>query len=143
LQTKESYHIGPFTLDSVAKQPINTLEALKKYDLAIIAKPTEAFSESEKQVLDQYIVDGGKTIWLIDQVVAEMDSLYSPTGSAMAFSRDLNLNDFFFKYGVRIYPDLVKGEKDGEEYQRVYYNGLIGILVKEVQDLKRRLAALE
>ena len=111
LQTKESYHIGPFTLDSVAKQPINTLEALKKYDLAIIAKPTEAFSESEKQVLDQYIVNGGKTIWLLDQVVAEMDSLYSPTGSAMAFSRDLNLNDFFFKYGVRIYPDLIKDEQ--------------------------------
>jgi gliding-associated putative ABC transporter substrate-binding component GldG len=111
LQTKESYHIGPFTLDSVAKQPINTLEALKKYDLAIIAKPTEAFSESEKQVLDQYIVSGGKTIWLIDQVVAEMDSLYSPTGSALVFPRDLNLNDFFFKYGVRIYPDLVKDEQ--------------------------------
>ena len=111
LQTKESYHIGPFTLDSVAKQPINTLSALKKYDLAIIAKPTEAFSESEKQVLDQYIVNGGKTIWLIDQVVAEMDSLYSPTGSALAFPRDLNLNDFFFKYGVRIYPDLVKDEQ--------------------------------
>jgi gliding-associated putative ABC transporter substrate-binding component GldG len=111
LQTKESYHIGPFTLDSVAKQPVNTLEALKKYDLAIIAKPTEAFSEGEKQVLDQYIVNGGKTIWLIDQVVAEMDSLYSPTGSAMAFPRELNLNDFFFKYGVRFYPDLVKDEQ--------------------------------
>ena len=111
LQTKESYHIGPFTLDSVAKQPLNTLTELKKYDLAIIAKPTEAFSESEKQVLDQYIINGGKTIWLIDQVVAEMDSLYSPTGSALAFPRDLNLNDFFFKYGVRIYPDLVKDEQ--------------------------------
>ncbi|HBS53697.1 MAG TPA: gliding motility-associated ABC transporter substrate-binding protein GldG, partial [Flavobacterium sp.] len=111
LQTKESYHIGPFTLDSVAKQPLNTLTELKKYDLAIIAKPTEAFSESEKQVLDQYIINGGKTIWLIDQIVAEMDSLYSPTGSALAFPRDLNLNDFFFKYGVRIYPDLVKDEQ--------------------------------
>ena len=111
LQTKESYHIGPFTLDSVAKQPLNTLTELKKYDLAIIAKPTEAFSESEKQVLDQYIINGGKTIWLIDQVVAEMDSLYSLTGSALAFPRDLNLNDFFFKYGVRIYPDLVKDEQ--------------------------------
>jgi gliding-associated putative ABC transporter substrate-binding component GldG len=111
LQTKESYHIGPFTLDSVAKQPLNSLTELKKYDLAIIAKPTEAFSESEKQVLDQYIIGGGKTIWLIDQVVAEMDSLYSPTGSALAFPRDLNLNDFFFKYGVRIYPDLVKDEQ--------------------------------
>jgi gliding-associated putative ABC transporter substrate-binding component GldG len=56
-------------------------------------------------------VNGGKTIWLIDQVVAEMDSLYSPTGNALAFPRDLNLNDFFFKYGVRFYPDLVKDEQ--------------------------------
>lgn len=111
LQTKESYHIGPFTLDSVAKEPVNSLEALKKYDLAIIAKPTETFSESEKQVVDQYIVNGGKMIWLIDQVVAEMDSLYSPTGNTLAFPRDLNLNDFFFKYGIRIYPDLVKDEQ--------------------------------
>lgn len=111
LQTKESYHIGPFTLDSVAKQPISTLVALKKYDLAIIAKPTEAFSESEKQVMDQYLMGGGKTIWLVDQVVAEMDSLYNPTGSTLAFPRDLNLNDFLFKYGIRIYPDLVKDEQ--------------------------------
>lgn len=111
LQTKASYHIGPFTLDSVSKQPTKTLEALQKYDLAVIAKPTESFSESEKQVLDQYIVNGGKTIWLLDQVLAEMDSLYSPTGSTLAFPRNLNLNDFFFKYGVRLYPDLIKDER--------------------------------
>ena len=42
-----------------------------------------------------------------------------------------------------VYPYLVKGEKDGHEYQRVHYNGLIGVLVKEVQDLKRRVVALE
>ena len=40
------------------------------------------------------------------------------------------------------YPDLVKGEKDGAEYQRVNYNGLIGVLVKEVQELNRRKEAL-
>ncbi len=111
LQTKETYHIGPFTLDSVAKQPTNTLEALKKYDLAVIAKPTESFTESEKQVLDQYIVHGGKTIWLVDQVIVELDSLYNSSGSTLAFPRELNLSDFFFKYGVRIYPDIVKDEQ--------------------------------
>lgn len=111
LQVKESYHIGPFTLDSVAKKPIGSLEALEKYDLAIIAKPTETFSEAEKQVLDQYIINGGKTLWLIDQVSAEMDSLYNPSGATLAFPRDLNLNDLFFKYGVRINPDLVKDEQ--------------------------------
>ncbi|MCF8322356.1 MAG: gliding motility-associated ABC transporter substrate-binding protein GldG [Flavobacterium sp.] len=111
LQVRESYHIGPFTLDSVAKNPSGSLEALQKYDLAIIAKPTEAFSDSEKQVLDQYIIHGGKTIWLLDQVNMEMDSLYTSSGSNLAFPRDLNLNDLFFKYGVRINPDLVKDEQ--------------------------------
>jgi len=111
LQIRESYHIGPFTLDSVAKSPVNILEALKKYDLAVIAKPTEAFSDSEKQVLDQFIINGGKTIWLVDQVVAEMDSLYNDAGATLAFPRDLNLNDMFFKYGIRINPDIVKDEQ--------------------------------
>lgn len=104
---KDNYYIGPFTLDSVAKSPDNTLKYLKKYDLAIIAKPTEAFSDEEKQVLDQYIVNGGKTIWLVDQVNMEMDSLYNESGTNLAFPRDLNLNDMFFKYGIRIKPDLI------------------------------------
>lgn len=111
LQIRESYHIGPFTLDSVAKDPKGSLNALQKYDLAIIAKPTETFSDSEKQVLDQFIINGGKTLWLIDQVNAEMDSLYNPSGSTLAFPRDLNLNDMFFKYGFRINPDIVKDEQ--------------------------------
>lgn len=111
LQIRESYHIGPFTLDSVAKNPAGSLEALQKYDLAIIAKPTEKFSDEEKQVLDQFIINGGKTLWLVDQVTAEMDSLYNETGSTLAFPKDLNLNDMFFKYGIRINPDLVKDER--------------------------------
>jgi gliding-associated putative ABC transporter substrate-binding component GldG len=110
MQVRESYHIGPFTLDSVASNPMASLQALKKYDLAIIAKPTEKFSDEEKQVLDQYIVNGGKTLWLIDQVNIEMDSLYNENGTALAFPNDLNLNDMFFKYGFRISPDLIKDE---------------------------------
>ncbi len=105
---RENYYIGPFTLDSVAKSPQNTIKELKKYDLAIIAKPTESFSDEEKQVLDQFIINGGKTLWLIDQVAMEMDSLYTETGSNLAYPRDLGLNDMFFKYGIRIKPDLVK-----------------------------------
>jgi gliding-associated putative ABC transporter substrate-binding component GldG len=107
---KESYYIGPFTLDSVAKQPTQTLEALKKYDLAVIAKPTEGFTEEEKQVLDQYIMNGGKTLWLVDVVSADMDSLYNETGTILASQRELNLTDMFFKYGIRINPLLIKDE---------------------------------
>ena len=104
---RDNYFIAPFTLDSVSKKPVETLEHLKKYDLAIIAKPTETFTDEEKQVLDQYIVNGGKTLWLIDQVNMEMDSLYNEAGANLAFPRDLNLNDMFFKYGLRLRPDLI------------------------------------
>lgn len=104
---RDNYYIGPFTLDSVAKSPNETLKYLKKYDLAVIAKPTEAFSDAEKQVLDQFIMNGGKTLWLVDQVAMEMDSLYNETGANLAFPRDLGLNDMFFKYGIRMKPDLI------------------------------------
>lgn len=107
-QVRENYFIGTFTLDSVAKKPNESLKYLKKYDLAIIAKPTEKFSDEEKLVLDQFIINGGKTLWLVDQVNIEMDSLYNDSGATLAFPFDLNLNDMFFKYGFRINPTLVK-----------------------------------
>ncbi len=109
-QVRENYFIGAFTLDSVASNPNKTLAELKKYDLAVIAKPTERFSEEEKEVLDQYIVNGGKTLWMVDAVQIDMDSLYNETGSTLAFPRDLNLNDMFFKYGFRLNPDMIKDE---------------------------------
>jgi gliding-associated putative ABC transporter substrate-binding component GldG len=107
-QVRENYFIGTFTLDSVAKKPNESLAYLKKYDLAIIAKPTEKFSDEEKLVLDQFVMHGGKTMWLVDQVNIEMDSLYNDSGATLAFPFDLNLNDMLFKYGVRINPTLVK-----------------------------------
>ena len=104
---RDYYNIGAITLDSVATNPQEVLNQLKSFDLALIAKPTEAFTEAEKYVLDQYIVGGGKSIWLLDPVQMQLDSLYNETGSSIALPRQLNLDDFFFKYGVRINPDLV------------------------------------
>ncbi|WP_445736856.1 gliding motility-associated ABC transporter substrate-binding protein GldG [Mariniflexile sp.] len=103
----EYYKIAPFTLDSVTKNPERTLKQLDTFDLIISAKPTEAFTEEEKQVLDQYTMNGGKSLWLIDAVAMEKDSLYNATGSNFAVTRELNLTDFFFKYGVRINPVIV------------------------------------
>ena len=100
------YFLAPFTLDSVAKQPQKTASQLTDYDLTIIAKPSEKFSEDEKYTLDQFIMQGGKTLWMLDNVMAELDSLMQ-TGEALAYPRDLGLTDFFFNYGVRINPDLV------------------------------------
>ncbi|SDL38574.1 gliding motility-associated ABC transporter substrate-binding protein GldG [Kriegella aquimaris] len=135
---KEYYNIGAITLDSVATNPQSTLDQLKTYDLALIAKPTEAFSDREKYVMDQYIVNGGKSVWLVDQVNMELDSLFNETGTALALPRNLNLNDFFFSYGVRINPVLVNdmyftqivlasGEGNDSQYNPVpwYYNPMV------------------
>ena len=103
----EYYFIAPFTLDSVASNAPKTLEKLQDFDLIISAKPTEAFSEEEKYVLDQYTMNGGKSLWLIDAVAMEKDSLYNETGKNFAVTRDLNLTDFFFKYGVRVNTVMV------------------------------------
>jgi gliding-associated putative ABC transporter substrate-binding component GldG len=107
---RESYYIGTFTLDSLANKPIQTIEALQKYDMAIIAKPTEAFSDEEKQVIDQFIVNGGKTLWLVDAVKADMDSLFSQP-QILAYPLDLNLTDQLFQYGIRVNGQLVKDEQ--------------------------------
>ena len=129
---RDTYYIGPITLDSVATQPNETLKALNIYDLAIIAKPREKFTEAEKQVLDQFIMKGGKTLWLVDGTTAEMENLYNETGTTLAGINDLNLTDMFFKYGFRISPQLIKDEygtplklasgNEGSETQMETYN---------------------
>lgn len=99
--------LAKFTLDSVAANPQRTLRDLSSFDLAIIAKPTLAFTEQEKFTLDQFIVNGGKTLWMLDYVQAEMDSLMN-SGKMLAFPRDLNLTDLLFNYGVRINTALIQ-----------------------------------
>ena len=103
----KKYRLAKFTLDSVNKSPEKTLEQLKKFDLSIIAKPTEKFSPEEKLTLDQYIMNGGKTLWMIDNLSADTDSLYNQ-GKMLAFPRDLNLTDLLFSYGVRVNNKLVQ-----------------------------------
>ena len=106
-ELREYYNIGAITLDSVVANAETVLERLNDFDLALVAKPTESFSDEEKYVLDQFVVNGGKSVWLIDQVNMELDSLLNERGSAIATPRSLNLDDFFFGYGIRIKPVLV------------------------------------
>jgi ABC-2 type transport system permease protein len=103
----EYYYIAPYTLDSISINPQKSLKELSAFDLIIAAKPTQAFTEEEKYVLDQFSMNGGKSLWLIDNVIIEKDSLYNESGKSFAIARDLNLTDFFFKYGVRINPVLI------------------------------------
>lgn len=76
-------------------------------DVAIIAKPTLEFKESEKFKIDQFIMHGGKVIWLIDPLVAELDSIMAGKSSFVANERNLNLDDQLFEYGVRVNKELI------------------------------------
>ena len=103
----KKYRLAKFTLDSVASNPQKTLKDLRNYDLAIIAKPTERFTEEEKFTVDQFITNGGKSLWMIDNNYADTDSLYNE-GKMLAFPRDLNLTDLLFGYQVRVNNKLIQ-----------------------------------
>ena len=108
LKTAREYSfIAPFTLDSVATNPEKTLHDLEKFDLLLVPKPTEPFTDAQKQVVDQYIMNGGRALWLIDNVAVSLEDMYKTGGMTMAMPVNLNLTDMFFQYGFRINYTLV------------------------------------
>jgi gliding-associated putative ABC transporter substrate-binding component GldG len=96
---KPAYNLS---LIDIQKQPFISPE----FKALIVLKPKEAFSDLEKLKLDQYVMNGGKLLFFIDRLNAEMDSLQIKN-EVIAYDRDLQLNDFIFHYGVRINPDLL------------------------------------
>jgi gliding-associated putative ABC transporter substrate-binding component GldG len=78
-----------------------------KYDVLIVAQPTQPFSDMDKYVIDQFVMNGGKILWLIDATTASVDSLQSRT-EFFAMENQLRLNSLFFKYGVRLNANLIQ-----------------------------------
>lgn len=93
------YDIGDINLDSIVRIG-------EEASALVIAKPRAPFSEKDKFKIDQYIMNGGKILWLIDPLRIDLDSL---RGKASYFPTEYNLNleDMFFAYGVRIQPNMV------------------------------------
>jgi ABC-2 type transport system permease protein len=83
------------------------LNALDEYAVVVIAKPEGYFPEKDKFIIDQYIMKGGKVIWLVEWMHISMDSLSSKP-MQMAMLNDINLDDQLFNYGIRINPDLIQ-----------------------------------
>ena len=77
-----------------------------KYEAIIIAKPDSVFSEKDKFIIDQFVMRGGKVLWLVDPVFASMDSIQD-ANATVGIVNELNLEDQFFRYGVRMNTDLV------------------------------------
>lgn len=106
----ENYDAGPIIPKNQTELSLADVPLLKQMSALVIAKPRKAFTDGEKVILDQYIMNGGKTLWMIDAVNAEMDTLMR-SEKLMPYPVDLNLTDFFFNYGIRINPALVKDVK--------------------------------
>jgi gliding-associated putative ABC transporter substrate-binding component GldG len=75
------------------------------YSAVVIVKPMDKFTDEDKFKLDQYVMNGGRLLFFVDVLYAERDSLQN--GELIAYSRDLNLNDLLFRFGVRINTDLI------------------------------------
>ncbi len=97
----KNYRTGIFDL----KTGILNADTIKTL---IIVKPSSAFTEKDKVKIDQYIMQGGKVMWFVDRLYAEFDSLLRSRTDFVAFDKNLELDDIFFKYGVRINSDLLQ-----------------------------------
>ena len=118
----------------------NDLNVLNRDDIAclVIAKPDSAFDDASKFIIDQYIMRGGKVLWLLDNVFANLDSIGSKNYT-VAYPYDLNLYDQLFKYGIRINPTVIQdnecarikidygnfGTQSAEEFAPWYYYPVI------------------
>ncbi len=96
---------GDFNVTQVSTSEL--VGTSKRIDILIVAGPKQPFLESDKFLIDQYFMGGGKIMWLIDPVLVNADSL-SNGYQTYAFPVDLNLGDQFFKYGVRLNYELLQ-----------------------------------
>jgi len=119
-------------------------------DILLIVKPTITFTDEEKLKIDQYLMRGGKVLCFIDELQAEQDSL-SIKSQVIAYERNLNLQDIFFSYGVRINPDLVMdlqcdflpfavgGNTSSPQYEFLHWNYFPLFESKSTHDINKNL----
>ncbi len=131
--TVERFNLREFVGDSTGNNISisSQLRRLNTFDALIIAKPTQPFVDLDKFLIDQFIMGGGKTLWFIDAVHAEMDSLSQrPQFLAYPIAGELGLTDWLFRYGVRVNTNLVQdmvagGVNDRRSINRWIYFPLI------------------
>ncbi len=100
-ELKQFYEIDDLDLTEIPPQKLN------EYAGIIISKPTLPFNDFDKFKLDQYVMHGGKIIWLVESQLADMDSLRnSPQYLSIGYNQ--GLDDLLFKYGVRINNNIVQ-----------------------------------
>jgi len=103
------FNIRSFRVDGATGEPdvAGQIDQLKRFDALVIAKPITPFNDLDLYLLDQYVMSGGRILWLVDGVRADMDSLAAQSQFVMT-SLDLNLSEMLFKYGVRINSNAIR-----------------------------------
>ena len=111
----DRFNIKEFEIDSITLQAdiSSQIKRLTSYKAIIIAKPTIPFNMLDKFIIDQYLMNGGKILWLIDGAKASMDSLQQ-NKSFIAVNNDLKISDQLFKYGIRINANLIEDLRSTE-----------------------------
>lgn len=105
----QRFNLKEFEADSNQIFSINNqLKRIEKNDLIIIAKPTTSFTNLDKFLIDQFIMNGGKSLWFVDGSFIEMDSLAKNNEANAIPSKSLNIDDLLFKYGIRLRNNLIK-----------------------------------
>lgn len=105
---KPYYNLSGFNLKNSKVTALQKLNDLMMFDLLIISNASKKFSPSDKYILDQYSLRGGKLIWMINGVAMNKDSLFNESGKSYALPQELNLDDYFFHKGVRIEKTLIQ-----------------------------------
>lgn len=105
---KPYYNLGSFDLKNEDVTAKKALENLKRFDLLVISNPKISFSQKEKYIIDQFSLNGGKLLWLINGVSMDRDSLFNKYGKSYSVGKKLNLEDYFFNLGIRIQEKLVR-----------------------------------
>ena len=102
------YNLAAFDLEAFLETPEKTLENLNRFDLLLVSNPKKVFSNTDKFILDQYTQQGGNSLFLIDPVHVQKDSLFALSGTTVSYANALELDDLFFKFGFRLRQELVK-----------------------------------
>ena len=105
---KPYYNLAAFDLKNPEIAPSKSLENLKRFELLLISNPSEPFTQTEKLVLDQYGLQGGKLLWLVNGMGINRDSLFNQATKTYALPLELNLDDYFFNKGLRIQKSLIQ-----------------------------------
>jgi gliding-associated putative ABC transporter substrate-binding component GldG len=93
-------------VDALSRNLAGEGKRINRYNALVVAKPTQSFSEQDKYIIDQFIVRGGKVLWMVDAMKVSLDSLQT-SEVTMATPLRINLDDMLFNYGVRLNRDLL------------------------------------